>query len=73
MSSSPVKVWARLAQAQVDVAPAERPRVPLEAVGGDRVVHADQGGQRLVVDLDRLGPPPRGLGVSPSTQHTAWP
>ena len=35
------------------VAPADRPGLALEAAGRDRVVHADQRGQRLVLGRDR--------------------
>ncbi len=57
----------------VRVAAADGALVALIAVGLDRVADADQRGQRLVVDLDRLGALPGRLGVSPSTQQTAWP
>ena len=54
-------VFRRL-QPGVRVAATDRALVALIAVGLDRVAHADQRGQRLVVDLDRLGALPGRVG-----------
>ena len=52
LAAEPVR---RLLKPGGRVAATDRPLVALVAAGLDRVVHADQRGQRLVVDLDRLG------------------
>ena len=52
--------WRR-GERRLDVAALHQRPAALEAVGGDRLAHRHDGGQRLVVDLDRQGPEPGGL------------
>src|SRR5438128_2122086 len=56
-------------QRRVGVPPADRALVALEALGRNGVAHRDERRQRLVVDLDRLGPLPgllEGLAEHPA-------